>query len=249
VVLTSPGAPPGELFAAQELAHQLGNISNFHTALPVHNTSDAPPGTIKIAVGYAASIALGVRPADLEGLGLEGFRISVAGAHNRLPKGCFAVSGGKFPGGKRGAMYGVYEMLLQLGLDFIAWDETVYPAESPNADLHALLDESFTSDVVQQPSFVYRDLGEWPVYSNRLHGRRMRLNNNEHLECVEDVGNRDCKGLNTWDQFHFADPPGMAHSIYKLLCSNGTSDNPNGHCDDPLKPPQDLIKTHPEWCE
>lgn len=39
----------------------------------------------------------------------------------------------------------------------------------------------------------------------------------------------------------------MAHTVYKLLCSNGTSDNPKGHCDNPLKPPQDLIKTHPEW--
>ena len=78
----------------------------------------------------------------------------------------------------------------------------------------------------------------------------MRLNNNAHLECVEDTANRWCKTAspdNMWDSFVFADPPGMAHTIYKLLCSNGTSDNPNGHCDNPLKPPQDLIKTHPEW--
>ena len=39
----------------------------------------------------------------------------------------------------------------------------------------------------------------------------------------------------------------MAHTIYKLMCSNGTDSNPAGHCDDPLKPPQDLIKSHPEW--
>ena len=40
---------------------------------------------------------------ELAGLGLEGFRIAP------LPNGCFAVSGDQ--GAKRGAMYGVYELL------------------------------------------------------------------------------------------------------------------------------------------
>jgi hypothetical protein len=30
------------------------------------------------------------------------------------------------------------------------------------------------ADVVQLPDYEYRDLGEWPVFSNRLHCRRMR---------------------------------------------------------------------------
>lgn len=183
------GATLGEAFAAQELAHMLGNISNGAEPLPIVNATAVLPGTRWIAVGYSASVALGgVQPAELAGLGLEGFRIAP------LPNGCFAVSGGQ--GAKRGAMYGVYELLEQLGLEFMAWDLTVFPPGAPHADLPTLLKTLPATATVQQPSFMYRDLGEWPIYSNRLHGRRMRLNNNAHLECTEDTANRWCKTEN-----------------------------------------------------
>ena len=245
-IVTSPDATKGEAFAAQELAHMLGNISNGGVALNISNVSEAPTG-LRIAVGYTASVGLGVKPADLVGMGLEGFRISVPSPRNSLPTSCFAVSGSHQA--KRGAMFGVYEFLNRLGQEFMAWDLTVFPAGAPTADLPALLRQLPAADVVIQPSFMYRDLGEWPVYSNRLHTRRMRLNNNAHLECVEDSANQWCKDSlgNNWDSFQFAKPPGMAHTIYKLLCSNGTQSDPNGHCTNPLKPPQDLIKTNPEW--
>ena len=89
-----------------------------------------------------------MQPAELAGLGLEGFRIAP------LPNGCFAVSGGR--GAKRGAMYGVYELLEQLGLEFMAWDLTVLPPGAPHADLPTLLRTLPATATVQQPSFMYR---------------------------------------------------------------------------------------------
>ena len=173
------------------------------------------PGTRWIAVGYSASVALGgVQPAELAGLGLEGFRIAP------LPNGCFAVSGGQ--GAKRGAMYGVYELLEQLGLEFMAWDLTVFPPGAPHADLPTLLKTLPATATVQQPSFMYRDLGEWPIYSNRLHGRRMRLNNNAHLECTEDTANRWCKTENPnnmWDSFFGVRGAGRAASPPGVRCT------------------------------
>ena len=54
------GATLGEAFAAKELAHMLGNVSNGAEPLPIVNASAVPPGTRTwIAVGYSASVALG----------------------------------------------------------------------------------------------------------------------------------------------------------------------------------------------
>lgn len=251
VVVTSEQASPGETFAALEAALLLGNITNGGKPLQIFNVSDVPNSSrVLLAVGYHASVLLGVPALSLtfELLGRDGFRISIPSANNTLPQGCVSVSGAA--AAPRGATYGVYELLETAGLEFLAWDETTYPVGSPNLP-PAQLASSFTKAVgVHRPSFEYRDLSEWPVYSNRLLARRLRLNNNEWLECVEDTAQALpgglCYGAQKWDSFQFADPPGMAHTIYSLLCSNATNKNPNGHCDDPLKPPQDLIKTHPE---
>ena len=250
-VVTSAQASPGEQFAALEAALLLGNITNRGKPLQVFNASDVPNSSrLLIAVGYHASVLLGVPSADLpfELLGRDGFRITVPAANNTLPQGCVSVSGAS--GAPRGTAYGVYELLEALGLEFLAWDETLYPPGSPTLPT-AQLAPSFAKAVgVHRPSFEYRDVAEWPVYSNRLLARRLRLNNNAWFECVEDTAQALpgglCYGAQKWDSFKFADPPGMAHTIYSLLCSNATDKNPHGYCDDPLKPPQDLIKTHPE---
>eukprot|EP01047_Picozoa_sp_COSAG01_P031346 COSAG01_NODE_2222_length_8137_cov_49.268972_8_plen_335_part_00 len=243
IVLTSPDASLGEQFAARELSLLLGNISNGRRPLPVYNVSDVPMGApaIRIAVGWSASTLLGVPTASLQGLGRDGFRISVAGGpNNTLPRGCVAVTASRTD--PRGALYGVYELVGRMGLEFLAWDMTVLPLGAPTAPLVLP-----NADIVDRPAFMYRDVGEWPAYSNRVFARHMRFNNADWLECVEDTANSACLGGQKWDSFEWASPPGMAHTIYHLLCANGTSMNPNGACDDPLKPPQDLIKSHPEW--
>ena len=242
VVVTAPDASPGELFAAREMSLLVGNMSNGHIPLPIFNVSDVPTSAaIRLAVGYSASTLLGVPKAKLQGLGRDGFRIAVPGGPgNALPSGCVAVSGGWSD--PRGTLYGVYALVESMGFEFVAWDLTVLPPGAPSAPVVLP-----TADIVDRPSFVYRDVSEWPVYSNRVFARHMRFNNAAWLECVEDTANPACFGEQMWDSFKWASPPGMAHTIYHLLCANATSMDPHGYCKDPLKPPQDLIKSRPEW--
>ena len=42
-------------------------------------------------------------------------------------------------------------------------------------------------------------------------------------------------------------PPGGCHTIYSLLCGNGTDANPDGLCNVELTPREDLFRDHPEW--
>jgi hypothetical protein len=220
------------------MALLVGNISNGHVPLPIYNVSDAPiAARVRLAVGWSASTQLGVPAESLQGLGRDGFRISVG---TPLPPGCVAVASSRTA--PRGTLYGVYELVERMGLEFLAWDMTLLPPGAPAAPV--LLP---SATVVDRPSFMYRDLSEWPVYSNRVFARHMRFNNAAWLECVEDSANPACFGDAKWDSFEWASPPGMAHTIYALLCANATSKNPHGHCDDPLKPPQDLVKSRPEW--
>ena len=152
-----------------------------------------------------------------------------------------ALSGGRLA--PRGTLYAVYEFLERSGVEMLAWDEVTLPAAAPHAPLRRP-----ASDVVQLPSYEYRDLGEWPaVFSNRLHCRRMRLNRcPDNAICGDlDSNSAFCPPPHDWDSFEFADPPGMAHTIYGLLCTNGTHVDP-ARCPS-LRPPRDLVHTHPEW--
>ena len=244
VVLLSPNASMGDQFAAAEMAWFGGNISAGNVPLRVQNisTSSLPPAdaSLVIAVGYDAALAVGVPAAQLADLGPDGLRITVASASNHLKHNTVALSGG--PSAPRGTLYAVYEFLEHNGLEIIAWDATVLPAGSPNVPLRQP-----GADIVQVPDYESRDLGEWPVFSNRLHCRRMRLNRCSDNTICSSLDSNDafCRPPHNWDSFQFASPPGMAHTIYRLLCTNGTHIDPV-KCP-ALKPPQDLIKTHPEW--
>ena len=206
VVLLGPGASETELFAAAEMALLGGNITNGHNPLPIRNMSTETPWSadradpsspqLTIVVGHAAALLAGVPAAALSKLGRDGLRITVPSASNKLPPRTVSLSGGA--GAPRGAMHAVYEFLEFQGLQFLAWDATVMPAGAPNATL-AVPD----TDIVQLPTSEYRSLVEWPVFSNRLHTRRMRLNPDSHDECVQVSGNAFCKPPHNWDSFRF----------------------------------------------
>eukprot|EP01045_Picozoa_sp_COSAG04_P017043 COSAG04_NODE_1478_length_6574_cov_5.073359_3_plen_1390_part_01 len=241
VVVLGEASSMAEQFAAAEMAVFGGNISNGNMPLPIHNLSAGVPpsnASLLIAVGFSASLALGVPPTQLQNLGRDGLRITVPSAANNLPPNSVALSGGR--DAQRGAMHSVYEFLEQNKLEMLAWDATLLPDGAPKAPLRVP-----EADVVQIPSAEYRDLGEWPVFSNRLHMRRMRLNNNGHDECVLVSGNDFCARPHMWDSFEFASPPGMEHTIYRLMCTNGTHVDPR-RCP-AMKPPQDLVRMHPSW--
>ena len=244
-VLLAPTASLTEQFAAAELAVLGGNVTNRGIPLPMINVSSAADlaqvnASLLVAVGYGASVLAGVQPAQLAGLGRDGLRISVLQrSTSGSRRSVVALSGAK--SADRGALYACYEFLELSGVETMAWDLTTMPDGAPNAPLR--LPEQDV--IVQQPSFEYRDLVEWPVFSNRLANRRLRLNSAEEYECTQVTGNSYCKPPHNWDSFVYATPPGGSHTIYQLLCTNGTHTN-TSRCPD-LKPPQDLVKIHPEW--
>ena len=90
------------------------------------------------------------------------------------------------------------------GVEMVAWDMSTLPEGAPHAPLR--LPQADT--VTQTPSFEYRDLVEWPVFSNRLANRRLRLNSAEEYECTQVTGNVYCKPPHNWDSYQFANPPG-----------------------------------------
>ena len=138
-----------EQYAASELATWLGNVTGHRptTSLPA---SAAKP---TLAVGVGAAKALGLPASALEGLGNESFVLSSNASG--LPKDgrSFALSGG--PGSTRGTMYAVNRFLRELGVRFIAYDETVLPSQLP--------DPIPPLDLKVELAYEYRDNCEWPA--------------------------------------------------------------------------------------
>ena len=106
VVVVASGASSGERFAAAQLAQLLGNATGTAVAVAT-GTVTVPPGARRWAVGYGASLALGVPASQLDGLGAEGFATAVLNGSTAV-----AVSGGR--GAARGAVFGVFGLLPML---------------------------------------------------------------------------------------------------------------------------------------
>ena len=254
-------ATAGEAFAASELALIGGNISNGDSPLPITHRVAGGRKCV-LAVGYSASVDAGVQPDQLAGLSsAEGYVI------HRTGPSSWAITGGR--GSARGAMLGVYEFLEQVGFRQLAWDSVVLPSGAPHArvDLNQLALEA--AQPLGAPSgIVWREFDDWDTFNDRNFSRRMRYNGgNGDFDCVyHQHGETDatCEGPGAWDQCPggncWASPPGGCHSIYFLLCTNGSDPNPTGQCG-PIKandtthvpgqaslfPRQDLIQQHPEW--
>ena len=143
-------ASPIEQYAAGELADWLGNITGSR---PTTAAPGAGAGKPTLAVGVGAAKALGLSASALEGLGNESFVLSSNASG--LPKDgrSFALSGG--PGSTRGTMYAVNRFLRELGVRFIAHDETVLPAQLP--------DPIPPLDLKVELAYEYRDNCEWPA--------------------------------------------------------------------------------------
>jgi hypothetical protein len=113
IAVAAAGAGPNtiaaEAFAARMLAQQAGAVLG---APPSVVPPPAAHGRPQVAVGHAASVALGVAPALLAKLGDDGFVLAAVGS------GSFAV--GAAPGSARGALNGVYRLLLELGIQSFA---------------------------------------------------------------------------------------------------------------------------------
>ena len=153
VIVLDDAATQAERFAARELAEHLEQITGAR--LPIRQTNDVPEHAIVLGVDAAAS--LGVEPG--EGLGEDGFVIRTAG--QRL-----VIAGP----GKRGTLYGVYELLDNLGVRW--W----YPGHTHLPDLPTVTLEPIHDR--QVPALEYRDIMYLESFSpqGRLWMARNRLN-------------------------------------------------------------------------
>eukprot|EP01047_Picozoa_sp_COSAG01_P031344 COSAG01_NODE_2222_length_8137_cov_49.268972_6_plen_679_part_00 len=238
-------ATPAEQFAAGELAQLCGNISNGNQPLPLVTPDAAVDSGAVLAVGSGASVAAGLSVGLLDGLGEEGFVVTATG----LRSGCLAMTGGtgRF---SRGALFAVYHFLEALGYRTVAWDETLLPPDSPHAQVMMPPASSIQVRAAGAPSgFVWREVDDWPVYNSAVFGRRMRLNGgNGYFDCVYNVPGKCAGGFQQqFDLLRWADPPGMCHTAYKMLCANATHDDARGTCPRFDVPPQDLFRTHNHW--
>ena len=94
-VVVSSVATEVERFAAQELERYLGNMSESLTAAATSDVSFPDQDEAVIAVGYQASIALGLAPSELKGLSNDSFVLS--SNRSGIPKGSWVISGGAHP--------------------------------------------------------------------------------------------------------------------------------------------------------
>eukprot|EP01048_Picozoa_sp_COSAG05_P013654 COSAG05_NODE_1473_length_4788_cov_2.548305_7_plen_357_part_00 len=255
------GASPGEAFAASELALISGNLSNGNTPLPYADIAGGRP-SCTLAVGYGASVAAGMPTALASELSKdEGYLIRLVG------DGKWAITGAQ--GSARGAMLGVYEFIERLGFRQLAWDCAVLPVGAPHAQIELTAAALQMVQPRGSPSGVnWREYDDWDNFNDRNLSRRLRYNGgNGAFDCVYHLHGEteaSCAGPDAWDQCPggncWATPPGPMHSIYFLLCTNGTDPNPHGHCGKnaandsthvpgraDLLPRQDLIQQHPEW--
>ena len=143
-VASAPSATPIELDAAQQLEFYLGNLGGW---LP--GTAASTPASAAVAVGYDASIAAGVSPADLAGLGGDGFLLTTNSSS------ALAVTGGRHS--PRGCLFGVYDLLRRLGCEFLGSD-MLLAEELPGTAL-AALPSSLHARVV--PPIELRDSNEF----------------------------------------------------------------------------------------
>jgi hypothetical protein len=219
-VFLAADATADEEFAARELSGLLANASG--SAVPISHSRPTTAGTITYAVGYGASVKVGISPASLEGLlGNESYLVSSNASG--LAKGCVVATGGSRA--RRGALYAVYHYLNHVGFRFFAPTETVLPAPSnllaavrvpihaeysPPIELRSL--ESFETNGGGAPQQL------WPL--------RNRVNGDE--------------GQPAGGSVVYASPPGSVHTSYALLEVGGADLSSR-------KPPPELYDANPDW--
>lgn len=188
VVSVAPDASADENYAAQMVAAELGQRTCGH-ALPVVAPSVSARPTI--AVGYGAVSALGraLLPSNsTELLGDEGYVLVGGGVHQWL-----GMSGRE--GSPRGTSYSAVEFLEAVGIGFLAWDCTIYPAcpgSFPALNLTRL-----------PRQFSYRSIFLWPFPGHIEPGNHFTVVSHSHPALI-DGGQGSA--LPPWSQFSETHP-------------------------------------------
>lgn len=166
---------------------------SFQDRSPAHRTARR---ATQVAVGSAAVTAGGAAPGALEGLGLEGYTILSGGELPKAAAGSIGVSGGV--GAPRGAIYGAYEYLRQLGFRFWEAGVTQTPSTPP-----ATLPPPPAGAGRFVPTLEYREMYE----ASYIHNPEF---------AVSQGTNRGAMNSTEGGSVVYA-PPGFVHTSYDLV--------------------------------
>ena len=248
--MLAPGWPPAivvaldasaaEQQAAQLLATWCGKLGAWsnncqHCPLPIV-TPAAATGKPQFAVGVAATAALGLSASDLalDALGVDGYVLTTnRTALLRASAGSVALSGAPNSTGvmvQQGTIYAALHLLRLLGVEFMAWDETLLPSSAP------VLGEV---DLTFRPQFEYRYVYGWA---------------SDHGNTTDKYGHAPIHTRFHQSADPYVSPPGPTHTSYTLF---GPDHPPGPNCSKPgctgpkpgrdCCPPADIFHEHKEW--
>ncbi len=235
LITVAANASLSEQRAAQELAGYLNNISStpvYHITTASASTKATP----QFAVGYGAAVLLGVQPAVLADLGLEGLFVST-NLSKGVPAGSIALTGAS--GAPRGALYAVVEYLQTLGVRFLDRlpGGTKLPTSLPSS--LPTLDKKYIPPLEyrQQYQFGCNNYGgSGPGAPGGVGNGTMDWNVHRRLNKATLSGQSPTAAFGS--SVVYASPPGFVHTSYALLSPKSTN---------PRVPPADLFSTHNEW--
>ena len=193
MVIVTPAAPsPAEAYAAEELQAYVEKLTGVRLARATE--ADPPPAkAVYVGETQRGRALLNDPSFDPKSLGADGFRLAARPPH-------LVVYGAS----KRGALYGVYELLETYGgcRWYASWHSVVPKAErlAVPADL----------DDTQKPAFLMRQPFWWDMNIHRDFAARLRVNGYNHtwLPVDEKYGG---------DSFRFGGGLGSCHTFEKLL--------------------------------
>jgi hypothetical protein len=253
-VVVAEDASAVEVWAAEKLSDLLPD-SEVGLRLSHRRDDDSPDAprpdfqSQQIAVGHGAAVALGLDPEALTPLGDDAFLL-VSGPSRGLPAGSVVIASSAQSA--RGTMNGAFAFLRQVGFEFLAQDETVWPTGAP------VLPPGL--DISYDPPFENREMAAVPTAGPG--GKRGRPTNSS-------IPGQDLIRLPTnlsaalgFDG-HMAyapvggtvgpgNPPGFTASAYNLMVPSGSVSacGPAGGDQNSAKkylPCPAVAAEHPEW--
>ena len=201
LVAVAVNGSAAEQAAATMLAAFLGRLAGggAPTAPALQIVSPvAAAGKPHVAVGRVAAAALGLPSSDLAELGEEGFVLS-SNRTAAIRATCAMVLAGA-PNSTIAPQYAAQQLLRQLGVRFLAWDEQLVPTDRPPLPLDL--------DVTFVPQFEYRDVDGWSALADPQQAQYMHLNGAAQSVATSAAA-ADAAGAAVSP---YASPPGFVHT-------------------------------------
>ncbi|MFW6153585.1 MAG: DUF4838 domain-containing protein [Planctomycetota bacterium] len=176
-IVVAPGASPSEQFAARELRDHIRQMSGAELTIETRPLDAAAAAAGGLDAMPAPAVLIGFAPEQVGiggagDLGTDGFAVRTT------DDGRLLICGGA----KRGTLYGVYDVLEDLGVRWWYPGETTLPKTSTVTVAH--------TDRVERPALEYRDMMFNENYSHQRWNARNKLNGMAWDEAPERLGGR-----------------------------------------------------------